>query len=65
MGKVIPLRRDGHEVDDEAVRQTMRPRPRWNWRKFAGNMLTAAAIIACGIWYGLVVLLPYLEGSTW
>lgn len=65
MGKVLYLPTATCKATDEAIRQAMKPRRRWNWRRAAGNLLTVVAIIAAGCWYGWMIFLPWWTGSVW
>ena len=64
MGKVLYLPTATCKANSEAIRQAMKPRRRWNWRRAAGNLLTVAGITATGLFLAYLAL-GWMLGVPW
>ena len=73
MGKVLYLPTATCKATDEAIRQAMKPRRRWNWRKAwdnlrgiltADNLLTLVGITATGMFLAYLAL-GWMLGVPW
>ena len=64
MAKVIEMPVT-HKVNDEAIRQAMRPRKRrWNRQRAWDNLLTVVGIAAAGVFFAYLVL-SWMAGEPW
>ena len=73
MGKVLYLPTATCKANSEAIRQAMKPRRRWNWRRAADNLrgiltadnlLTVAGITATGLFLAYLAL-GWMLGVPW
>ncbi|OQA05271.1 MAG: hypothetical protein BWY65_02418 [Firmicutes bacterium ADurb.Bin373] len=64
MGKVLYLPTATCKATDEAIRQAMKPRRRWSWRKAWDNLLTLVGITATGLFLAYLAL-GWVLGVPW